>query len=162
MNTLIAVGTSVAYLYSAIAVVFPNLFATGVLELHLYFDTSAAIIALILLGRFLEARAKGQTSEAIKRLIGMQPKTALVVREGEQREILVEEVQVGDLILVRPGERIPVDGTVREGYSSVDESMITEKVSLWKKRWGMRSSVPRLTRRAASNLKPPRSARRRR
>jgi Cu+-exporting ATPase len=134
MNTLIAVGTSVAYLYSAIAVVFPNLFATGVLELHLYFDTSAAIIALILLGRFLEARAKGQTSEAIKRLIGMQPKTALVVREGEQREILVEDVQVGDLILVRPGERIPVDGTVREGYSSVDESMITgESIPVEKK-----------------------------
>jgi P-type Cu+ transporter len=134
MNTLIAVGTSVAYLYSAIAVVFPNLFATGVLELHLYFDTSAAIIALILLGRFLEARAKGQTSEAIKRLIGMQPKTALVVREGEKREILVEDVQVGDLILVRPGERIPVDGTVREGYSSVDESMITgESIPVEKK-----------------------------
>jgi len=134
MNTLIAVGTSVAYFYSMIAVLFPGLFATGMVELHLYFDTSAAIIALILLGRFLEARARGQTSEAIKKLIGMQPKTALVIREGKEREIPVEEVQVGDLILVRPGERVPVDGIVRQGYSSVDESMITgESIPVEKK-----------------------------
>jgi Cu+-exporting ATPase len=134
MNTLIAVGTSVAYFYSLIAVVFPGLFTTGVLEPHLYFDTSAMIITLILLGRFLEARAKGQTSEAIKKLIGMQPKTALVIREGEQREIPVDDVRVGDLIMVRPGERIPVDGIVRQGYSSVDESMITgESIPVEKK-----------------------------
>ncbi len=134
MNTLIAVGTSVAYFYSMIAVISPGLFATGVLEPHLYFHTSAAIITLILLGRFLEARARGQTSEAIKKLIGMQPKTALVIREGEQREIPVEEVQVGDLILVRPGERVTVDGIVRQGYSSVDESMITgESIPVEKK-----------------------------
>ncbi|MFC1969888.1 heavy metal translocating P-type ATPase [Chloroflexota bacterium] len=134
MNTLIAVGTSVAYFYSMIAVIFPSLFATGVLEPHLFFDTSAAIIALVLLGRFLEARARGQTSEAIKKLIGMQPKTALVVREGEEREIPIEEVQVGDLILVRPGERVPVDGIVRQGYSSVDESMVTgESIPVEKK-----------------------------
>jgi len=134
MNTLIAVGTSVAYFYSTIAVISPGLFATGVLEPHLYFHTSAAIITLILLGRFLEARARGQTSEAIKKLIGMQPKTALVIREGEQGEIPVEEVQVGDLILVRPGERVPIDGIVRQGYSSVDESMITgESIPVEKK-----------------------------
>ncbi|OGN97611.1 MAG: copper-translocating P-type ATPase [Chloroflexi bacterium RBG_13_51_36] len=134
MNTLIAVGTSVAYFYSAVAVVFPGLFTTGILEPHLYFDTSAMIIALILLGRFLEARARGQTSEALKRLIGLQPKTALVIREGEQREISVEDVRVGDIILVRPGERIPVDGVLREGYSSVDESMITgESIPVEKK-----------------------------
>jgi len=134
MNTLIAVGTSVAYFYSMIAVIFPGLFATGVLEPHLYFHTSAAIITLILLGRFLEARARGRTSEAIKKLIGMQPKTALVIHEGEQREIPVEEVQVGDLILVRPGERVTVDGIVRQGYSSVDESMITgESIPVEKK-----------------------------
>ena len=120
MNTLIAVGTSVAYFYSLIAVVFPSLFAAGMTEPHLYFDTSAMIIALVILGRFLEARARGRTSEALKKLIGMQPKTALVIREGEQREIPVEDVQVGDLILVRPGARIPVDGIVRQGYSSVD------------------------------------------
>jgi len=134
MNTLIALGTSVAYFYSMIAVISPSLFATGVTEPHLYFHTSAAIITLILLGRFLEARARGQTSAAIKKLIGMQPKTALVIREGEQREIPVEEVQVGDLILVRPGERVPVDGVVRQGYSSVDESMITgESIPVEKK-----------------------------
>jgi len=134
MNTLIAVGTSVAYFYSLTVVIFPSLFATGMLEPHLYFDTSAMIITLILLGRFLEARAKGQTSEAIKKLIGMQPKTALVIREGEQREIPVEDVRVGDLILVRPGERVPVDGIVRQGYSSVDESMITgESIPVEKK-----------------------------
>jgi len=134
MNTLIALGTSVAYFYSLIAVIFPGLFATGILEPHLYFDTSAMIITLILLGRFLEARARGRTSEALKRLIGMQPKTALVIREGEQSEILVEDVRVGDLILVRPGERVPVDGIVRQGYSSVDESMITgESIHVEKK-----------------------------
>jgi Cu+-exporting ATPase len=134
MNTLIAVGTSVAYFYSLTAVVFPSLFTTGVLEPHLYFDTSAMIITLILLGRFLEARAKGQASAAIKKLIGMQPKTALVVREGEQREIPVDDVLVGDLILVRPGERVPVDGIVHQGYSSVDESMITgESIPVEKK-----------------------------
>ncbi|MEA1872607.1 MAG: heavy metal translocating P-type ATPase [Chloroflexota bacterium] len=134
MNTLIAVGTSVAYFYSMIAVIFPGLFAAGVVEPHLYFHTSAAIVALVLLGRFLEARARGQTSEAIKKLIGMQPKTALVIREGEQREISAEDVRVGDLILVRPGERVPVDGIVHQGYSSVDESMITgESIPVEKK-----------------------------
>jgi len=134
MNTLIAVGTSVAYFYSLIAVVFPSLFAAGMMEPHLYFDTSAMIITLILLGRFLEARARGQTSEALKKLIGMQPKTALVLREGEQRDVPVEDVRGGDLILVRPGERIPVDGIVRQGYSSVDESMITgESIPVEKK-----------------------------
>jgi len=125
MNTLIAVGTSVAYFYSVAAVLFPSLFTAGIVEQHLYFDTSAMIITLVLLGRFLEARATGQTSEAIKKLIGMQPRTALVTRGGQQMEIPVEEVKVGDLITVRPGERIPVDGIVRQGYSSVDESMIT-------------------------------------
>jgi len=125
MNTLVAVGTSAAYLYSAVAVIFPGLFVAQGLEAHVYFDTAAMIIALILLGRFLEARAKGQTSEALKKLIGMQPKIALVIRDGEEREIPIEDVQVGDLILVRPGERVPVDGIIRDGYSSIDESMIT-------------------------------------
>jgi Cu+-exporting ATPase len=125
MNTLIATGTSAAYFYSMVAVLFPALFTIGGIEPSLYFDTSAAIIALILLGRFLEARAKGQTSEAIKKLIGLKPKTAIVIRDGKEREILVDDVQLGDLILVRPGERVPVDGVVRQGYSSLDESMIT-------------------------------------
>jgi len=125
MNTLIAVGTSAAYFYSMAAVIAPNLFAVADIELGLYFDTSSMIIALILMGKFLEARAKGQTSEAIKRLIGLRPRTAIVIRDGKETEISVEGVQVGDLILVRPGERIPVDGILRRGYSSVDEAMIT-------------------------------------
>ncbi|MFC1915717.1 heavy metal translocating P-type ATPase [Chloroflexota bacterium] len=134
MNTLIAVGTSAAYFYSVMAVIFPGFFAASGLELHLYFDTSALIIALILLGRFLEARARGQTSAAIKKLIGMQPKTALVIHDGKEREIPVDDVQVGDLVLVRPGERVPVDGIVRQGYSSVDESMISgESIPVEKK-----------------------------
>jgi Cu+-exporting ATPase len=125
MNTLIAVGSSAAYFYSAVAVVFPGLFAISGLGTHLYFDTSTAIITLILLGRFLEARAKGQTSAAIKELVGLQPKTALVIRDGKEVEIPIEDVQIGDTILVRPGQRVPVDGVIREGYSSLDESMIT-------------------------------------
>jgi Cu+-exporting ATPase len=125
MNTLIAVGTSAAYFYSVAAVLFPTFFEAGGREASVYFDTAVIIIALILLGRFLEARAKGQTSEAIKKLIGMQPKTAKVVRQGEERNIPIEEVVVGDIIIVRPGEKVPVDGIIREGYSSIDESMVT-------------------------------------
>jgi len=133
MNTLVAVGTSAAYFYSMVAVLFPSLFAAEA-ELGLYFDTSAMIITLILLGRLLETRARGQTSEAIKKLIGLNPQIALVIRSGEEREISVEDVQVGDLILVRPGERVPVDGIIRDGYSSIDESMITgESIPLEKK-----------------------------
>lgn len=125
MNTLIAIGTSAAYFYSVVAVLLPGVFISGVIEPNLYFDTSAMIIALILLGRFLEARAKGQTSQAIKKLIGLKPKTALVVRNGQEEEVAVDDVKVGDIILVRAGERIPVDGIIRQGYSTVDESMIT-------------------------------------
>jgi Cu+-exporting ATPase len=125
MNTLVAVGTSAAYFYSVVAVLFPALFAASGRGADVYFDTAAMIIALILLGRFLEARARGQTSAAIKKLVGMQPRTALVVRGGKETEIPVDDVQVGDLILVRPGERVPVDGIIRKGYSAIDESMIT-------------------------------------
>jgi Cu+-exporting ATPase len=134
MNTLIATGTSVAYFYSLVAVFLPQLFAGAGVKLGLYFDTSAMIIALILLGRFLEARARGQTSAAIKKLIGLKPKTAVVIRDGKEREILVDDVQLGDIILVRPGGRVPVDGVVRRGYSSIDESMITgESIPVEKK-----------------------------
>ncbi|MEJ2633959.1 MAG: heavy metal translocating P-type ATPase [Calditrichia bacterium] len=123
MNTLIAVGTGSAYLYSTAATFFPFLFPAGLR--HVYFDTAAVIIALILMGRVLEARAKGKTSEAIKRLIGLQPKTARVIRKGEESDIPIKDVQVGDVIVVRPGEKIPVDGIVQEGRSTIDESMIT-------------------------------------
>jgi len=125
MNTLIAVGTSAAYIYSVTATVFPSFFETGGIKPEVYFDTSALIIVLIILGRLLEARAKGQTSEAIKKLMGLKPKTARVIREGKEMDIPVEEVLVGDTIIVRPGEKIPVDGIVKDGKSAVDESMIT-------------------------------------
>ncbi len=125
MNTLIAVGTSAAYFYSVVAVLFPQIFVSGIIEPNFFFDTSAMIITLILLGRFLEARAKGQTSKAIKKLIDLAPKTAIVIRNGEEEEISVDDVQVGDTIRVRAGERIPVDGIIQTGYSTVDESMIT-------------------------------------
>ncbi len=125
MNTLIAVGTSAAYAYSVLATFFPGLFAAKGLAPEVYFDTAGAIIVLILLGRLLEARAKGRTSEAIKKLMGLQPKTARIVRDGEETDIPVEDVQVGDTVLVRPGEKIPVDGVVTEGHSAVDESMVT-------------------------------------
>jgi len=134
MNTLIAVGSSAAYVYSVIATVFPGVFTSSGIMAHVYFDTSSAIITLILLGRYLEARAKGQTSEAIKKLIGLQPKTAIVVRNGQEQQIPIEEVLTGDLVLVKPGERVPVDGIVKEGYSSLDESMITgESIPVEKK-----------------------------
>jgi P-type Cu+ transporter len=125
MNTLVAVGTSAAYFYSVIAVLVPSLFSGVQSHIGIYFDTSSMIIALVLLGRFLESRAKGNTSEAIKRLIGLSPKTATVVRDETEAQISVDDVQIGDLIQVRPGERIPVDGIIRQGFSSVDESMIT-------------------------------------
>jgi Cu+-exporting ATPase len=125
MNTLIAVGTSAAYLYSVAATLFPSLFESGGLKPEVYFDTSAMIIVLILLGRLLEARAKGQTSEAIKKLIGLRAKTARVKRDGEEIDVPMEEVFVGDVVIVRPGEKIPVDGMITDGKSSVDESMIT-------------------------------------
>jgi Cu+-exporting ATPase len=125
MNTLIAVGTSAAYLYSLIVTFVPHRIMVKGLMMDVYFDTSAAIIVLILLGRFLEARAKGKTSEAIKKLIGLQPKTARVIRNRDELDIPVEEVSIGDMVVVRPGEKIPVDGIVKEGTSSVDESMVT-------------------------------------
>lgn len=134
MNTLIAVGTSAAYIYSVIATFYPSLFEVKGYSAEVYFDTAAAIIVLILLGRMLEARAKGQTSEAIKKLAGLQAKTAKVVRNGSELDILVEEVDIGDIIIVRPGEKIPVDGVIKEGYSSVDEAMLTgESIPVEKK-----------------------------
>ena len=125
MNTLISVGTNAAYLYSAAATFAPRFFIRGGMLPEVYYDTAAVIIVLILLGRLLEAIAKGRTSEAVRRLIGLQPKTARVLRGGEEVEIPVEQVAVGDLVVVRPGERIPVDGIMREGRSAVDESMLT-------------------------------------
>ena len=129
MNTLIAVGTSAAYFYSLAAILFPGFFhAAGVGmedQLPLYFDTAALIITLILLGRFLEARARSHTSDAIKELIGLQPRTARVERGGVELDVAIEEVVRGDIVLIRPGDKVPVDGVVRDGRSAVDESMVT-------------------------------------
>ncbi len=118
MDVLIAMGSSAAYFYSL-----PITF--GWLSGHVYFETAAVIITLIRLGKFLEARAKGRTSEAIKKLVGLRAKTAKVIRDGVELEIAVDDVVVGDVLLVRPGEKIPVDGVVIEGRSTVDESMLT-------------------------------------
>ena len=125
MSTLVALGTSAAYLYSAAATVAPGLFAGAGDRAEVYFDTSALIITLILLGRLLEARAKGRTNEAIKKLAGLRAKTARVIRGGEEADVPVEEVEVGDVVVVRPGEKVPVDGRVVWGTSAVDEAMIT-------------------------------------
>ena len=139
MNTLIAVGTSAAYLYSLIVTFAPHWIMVKGLMVDVYFDTSAAIIVLILLGRYLEARAKGKTSEAIKKLMGLQPKTARVIRGGEEQDIPLRDVVPGDIVVVRPGEKIPVDGVVKEGYSSVDESMVTGESIPVEKRTGDRT-----------------------
>jgi P-type Cu+ transporter len=125
MNTLIAMGTSAAYLYSVLATVAPRIFeSTGELP-AVYFDTAAVIIALILLGRLLEARARAGTTEAIKKLIGLQPRAATILRDGVEREVAVDDVRPGDEVLVRPGQKVPVDGIVVHGHSTIDESMLT-------------------------------------
>jgi len=123
MDTLIAMGTSAAYFFSLYNSFFAKAGHGDMREL--YFEASAVIITLILLGKYLEAVAKGKTSEAIRKLMGLQPRTARVIREGREEDIPVEEVRVGDIIVVRPGERIPVDGVIIEGETSVDESMLT-------------------------------------
>jgi Cu+-exporting ATPase len=137
MNTLIAVGTGTAFLYSVAATLFPGFFTgatTPAVSVHgaagpprppVYFEAAAVIIALILLGRMLEARARGRTGDAIRRLMGLQAKTARVVRGGVESDVRVEEVVPGDVVVVRPGEKVPVDGVVEGGRSAVDESMLT-------------------------------------
>lgn len=125
MDTLVALGTTVAYFYSAFVTFFPNIVMDLGMETMPYFDVATIVIGLILLGRYFEARAKGQTSQALKKLIGMQAKTARVIRDGKEVDLPIEQVVIGDVIRVRPGEKIPVDGILLEGESSVDESMIT-------------------------------------
>ena len=127
MDTLVAIGTSAAFLYSAYTTF---KIATTTMEVNhghhqLYFESAGIIIALILLGKYLESRSKGKTGEAIKKLMGLQPKTALIVKGNQEIEIPIDEVEVGDIIIVKPGSKIPVDGVVVEGHTSVDESMLT-------------------------------------
>ncbi|MBN1121921.1 MAG: copper-translocating P-type ATPase [Anaerolineae bacterium] len=118
MDVLVALGSSVAYFYSVIV-------ALGLAPGHVYFETSASIITLIATGKLLEVRAKGRTSEAIRQLMGLRPKTARVVRDGEEIDVPIDSVEAGEIVIVRPGEKIPVDGVIVEGHSAVDESMIT-------------------------------------
>ncbi|MDD1415746.1 heavy metal translocating P-type ATPase [Dolichospermum sp. ST_con] len=136
MDTLIALGTGTAYFYSLFVTLFPGLFVSQGLEIHVYYEVAAMVITLILLGRFFEHRAKGQTSEAIHKLMGMQAKTARVIRDGLEMDIPIQEVRVNDLILVRPGEKIPVDGEVIDGNSTVDEAMVTGESVAVKKQPG--------------------------
>ena len=125
MNTLIAIGTLAAYVYSVAATFIPSFFEQGGLKADVYYDTAIMIIALILLGRYLETGAKSRTSAAIKKLMGLRPSTARVRRNNEEQDIPIDLVVSGDIIVVRPGDRIPVDGVVLEGYSSIDEAMLT-------------------------------------
>ena len=124
MHTLIALGTGVAWVYSTIALLFPQIFPASEFT-EVYYDVTVVVTALVVLGLAMELRAKGRTSEAIRKLIGLQAKTARVVRDGKEVDIPVEEVLVGDTVVVRPGEKVPVDGEISEGSSAVDESMVT-------------------------------------
>ncbi|WP_100399126.1 heavy metal translocating P-type ATPase [Bacillus sp. FJAT-44742] len=125
MNVLVAMGTTAAWFYSGAMTLFPSQLTEMGFPYQLYYDVTTVITTLILLGRYFEAKAKGQTSTAIKKLMSLQAKTARIVRNGEELELPVEEVQINDHVLVRPGERIPVDGTILQGRSAVDESMLT-------------------------------------
>lgn len=135
MDTLVALSTSIAFLFSVFNTFFPEFWYARGLEPHVYYEASAVIIAFVLTGKLMEERAKGNTSTAIRKLMGMQPKIARVLRNGVEEEILIEQLQVGDLVVVRPGEQIPVDGQLSEGDSYVDESMISgEPVPVEKKK----------------------------
>ena len=125
MDTLIALGTSAAYFYSVFVTFFPGLFTAQGLTPSVYYEVAASVVALILLGKTLENRAKGETSEAIRKLMGLQAKTARILRNGQELEVPLAEVEIGDIVQVRPGEQIPVDGEVIEGYSTIDEAMVT-------------------------------------
>ncbi len=125
MNSLVSIGTLAAFGYSLIVMLVPNLFSGTSLKAEVYFDTAAVIITLILLGRYLEAKAKSRTSQAIKKLMGLQAKTATVIRNNKEIKIPIGEVKLNDILVIKPGEKVPVDGIVILGYSSIDESMIT-------------------------------------
>ncbi len=136
MDTLIALGTSAAYFYSVFVTFFPGLFTAQGLTPSVYYEVAASVIALILLGKNLENRAKGETSEAIRKLMGLQAKTARIIRNGEELEVPITQVAIGDIVQVRPGEQIPVDGEVIEGASTVDEAMVTGESLPVKKQLG--------------------------
>ena len=158
MNTLVAIGTGVAYAYSAFVTLWPAAAQSWGLPLHVYFETSLVIIALILMGRWMEARAKRRTAAAIKALTRLAPKTARVLRDGVEVDVPIDDVVVGDLVRVRPGEKVPVDGVVTDGSSTVDESMLTGEPLPVTKAPVTPSSAPRSTRPGRSCCVPPRSA----
>jgi Cu+-exporting ATPase len=136
MDTLIALGTSAAYFYSVFVTFFPGFLTAQGLTPSVYYEVAASVVALILLGKTLENRAKGETSEAIRKLMGLQAKTARIVRNGEELEVPIAKVEIGDIVQVRPGEQIPVDGDVVEGASTVDEAMVTGESLPVKKQLG--------------------------
>ena len=149
MDVLIALGSSVAYFYSIPITL-------GLLSGHVYFETAAVIITLIRLGKYLEARAKGRTSEAIKKLLNLKAKSAHILRDGNEVDVPVDEVHMGDLVLVRPGEKVAVDGVIVEGHTWVDKSMLTGKSIFRSKRAReTQSSVPHSTRVASSSSRRP-------
>ncbi|SHE38134.1 Cu2+-exporting ATPase [Bacteroides luti] len=125
MDTLVALSTSIAFSFSVFNTFYPEFWTSRGLDAHVYYEAATVIIAFVLLGKLLEERAKGNTSSAIRKLMGLQPKTASVIRDGKEETLLISQLQVNDLVSVHPGEKIPVDGTVSEGSSFVDESMIT-------------------------------------
>jgi Cu+-exporting ATPase len=125
MNTLIAVGTGAAFIYSVTLVLFPQWLGLSPAYHDVYFDTATAIITLILMGKVLEARAKGRASDAIRKLMGLRPKTAVVIRKGQEQEIPIDDVVVHDIVVLKPGERIPVDGIITKGVTTIDESVVT-------------------------------------
>lgn len=134
MNSLVAIGTGSAYIYSTIVTFFPHLFQTSQTHPEVYYDSTAVIITLILFGRWLEAKSKSRTSDAIKKLIGLKPKTANIIRNGKEETISIDELKLNDIVIVRPGEKIPADGFIISGFSMVDESMITgESIPVEKK-----------------------------
>jgi Cu+-exporting ATPase len=150
MDTLVVVGTTAAWAYSVFVTLYPHVMMDAGLEPATYFDSSTIIIGLILLGRWLEGRAKGQTTGAIRRLIGLQAKTARLLRGDEETEVALERIQVGDLLRVRPGEKVPVDGVLVSGASAVDESMLTGGTRRSRRSWTS-SSGRRAPRRRSSD-----------
>ena len=136
MDTLVAIGTCAAYSYSIFATVFPGFFTAQGLMPEVYYEAAAVIITLILLGRLFENRARGQTSDAIRKLIGLQARDARIIRAGQEMEVPIQAVQIGDVVVVRPGEKIPVDGEIVEGSSTIDESMVTGESVPTKKQAG--------------------------
>jgi len=125
MDSLVVLSSSIAYIFSLISLLFPSLFSTHGTETHLYFEASGMVVSFILLGRVLEARAKMSSASAIKSLMGLQPKSAVIDHNGEHKEVLIKDILIGDIVVIRPGDRIAVDGTLIDGSSYVDESMIS-------------------------------------